>query len=525
MPELHEQEKDHYLVSANGRLGNPPQSAVSEVVRILDLAIGQAPEKGLVIHFHGGLVAREYALNDIAARLAPRYARAGAYPLFFVWESGLKEAILNNRQDLLKDPAFRELVKKVSEWVLKKVSFSGGISFKGTGGRSIDDEDTFRAEYDQWFDGQRDAPPVEDADIAGAPGATARAAAGEPNIDLLASDIEQQLDNDPAFKQAMAEAFNAANPPQVDVSTKGAGTTKRAAVLHLSQDALDEMFPPDVPAAEGQVKTRGFFTWAKVAYFVAKIVIAVVKRFRAGRDHGVYCTIVEEVMRSAFGGLLGAAVWNAMKKDTKDSFDQGPDTCGYLVVQKLKAMEDEGKRFKKITLIGHSTGAIYICNFLDAAKAAGLETPVRVVFLAPAITCERFAAAIHVHEATYLQDFRMFAMHDTRETADQMFRPLYTHSLLYFVSGLLEGSVSPSGRWTGTLDMPLVGMERFFTGKTFDNDASVKRVRSFLNAKPQRMVWSKAAGAGPGLNSDSGRHGDFDNDAPTLTSLEDIIKG
>jgi hypothetical protein len=39
------------------------------------------------------------------------------------------------------------------------------------------------------------------------------------------------------------------------------------------------------------------------------------------------------------------------------------------------------------------------------------------------------------------------------------------------------------------------------------------------------MVWSKAEGAGPGLNSDSQRHGDFDNDEPTLTSLEEIIKG
>lgn len=525
MAELPLQDKDHYLVSANGRLGNPPQSAVSEVTRILELAIQQVPKNGLVLHFHGGLVPRDHALNDIAARLAPRYAKAGAYPLFFVWESGLKEAILNNREDLLRDPAFRELVKKVSEWVLKKVSFNGGVSFRGEGGQSVDDVEAFREEYDQWFDSQRDLPPVEEADIAGNSGATARAAAGEPNIDVLASDIERQLDDDPAFKRAMAEAFNAANPPQVDVSTKGSGTAKRAEVLYLSQHALDEMFPPEVPAAQGQLKTRGFFTWTKVAYFVAKIVIAVVKRFRADRDHGVYCTIVEEVLRSAYGDLIGATVWNAMKDDTKDSFHPGADTCGFLAVQKLKALEAEGKRFEKITLVGHSTGAIYICNFLDAAKTSGLTTPFQVVFLAPAITCKRFAEAIDVHEATYLQEFRMFAMRDAREIADQMLRPLYTHSLLYFVSGLLEGSVTTSGRWEGTLDMPLVGMERFFTAEAFHDDDSVKRVWKFLNAKPQRMVWSKALGEGPGLNSDSQHHGDFDNDGPTLTSLEDIIKG
>src|SRR4051812_28820550 len=100
--------KDNYLVSANGQLGNPPQSAATEVARILDLAMQQAPENGLVLHMHGGLVNREYALNNITAPLTVRYAQASAYPLFFVWESGFKEAVLNNKSDLLKDPAFRE---------------------------------------------------------------------------------------------------------------------------------------------------------------------------------------------------------------------------------------------------------------------------------------------------------------------------------------------------------------------------------------------------------------------------------
>lgn len=527
MPETHlPPNKNNYLVSANGRLGNSPQSAVTEVTRILDLAMQRRPENGLVVHFHGGLVSRDYALNNITAPLTARYAQARAYPLFFVWESGFKEAILNNKKDLLKDPAFRELVKKVSEWVLKKISISGGVSFKGAGGQPIEDEDKFRDEYDRWFDGSRDVPPVEDSDIAGDAGAKTRAAAGEPDIDDLASDIERQLDNDPEFKQAMAEAFNAANPPAVDVSTKGSGTSKRADVLYLSSDALDEMFPPEEEVAppDSKVKTRGVFTWAKVAYFVARIVIAVVKRFRSDRDHGVYCTVIEEVLRRAYGDLIGATVWNAMKKDTLDSFAVGTDTCGFLVVQKLKALENESKCFKKITLVGHSTGAIYICNFLDAAKALGITTPIQVVFLAPALTCQRFAEALDTHETTYLQNFRMFAMRDAREIADQMLKPFYTRSLLYFVSGLLEGNVT-GGRWEGTLDMPLVGMERFFTIGAFGDDAQVQRVWAFLKAKPNRMVWSKAEGAGPGLNSDAQRHGDFDNDEATVKSVEEIIRG
>lgn len=516
---------DHYLVSANGRLGEPPRSSVTEVGRILDMAVSKEPENGLVMHFHGGLVSRDYALNNIAAPLTAIYRdEAKSYPVFFVWESGFKEALLNNKRDLLSDPAFRELVKKVSEWVLKKVSIGGGVSFKGSAGQSIDDEDLFREEYDRWFDDQRDVPPVDESDIAGDSGAKTRAAAGEPDLDDLASQIEKSLDADPKFKEVMQQTYNASSPPDVDVRTKGVGSTKRAERLILSERALDEMFPPEEAAPPGEkVKTRGVFTWAKVALYVARLVIAVVRRFRDDRDHGVYCTIVEEVLRSAYGDLIGAAVWNAMKKDTLDSFSDGTDTCGLLVLQKIKALEDVGKRFKKITLVGHSTGAIYICNLLDAARKLGVMTPVRVVFLAPAVTCERFAAALDAHESTGLTDFRMFAMRDAREIADQMLKPLYTRSLLYFVSGLLEGDVK-QGKWTGTLDMPLVGMERFFTGAAFSDDERVQKVWKFLNAKASRMVWSKAEGAGAGLNSNSEHHGDFDNDEPTRKSLVDIIR-
>lgn len=517
-------DSNHYLVSANGRLGEAPLSKVTDVARILDLAIQQAPENGLVIHFHGGLVSRDYALKDITAPLTSRYKQAKAYPVFFVWESGFKEAIVNNKRDLLEEPAFRELVKKVSEWVLKKVSTTGGVSFRGAGGAAIEDEERFRKEYDLWFDDARDAPPVEDSDIAGDDGAKTRAAAGEPDIDVLANEIETQLDDDPQFKEVMQETFNAANPVDVDVSTKGVGTKKRTGTLLLSSEALDEMFPPEegVTKSDSKVKTRGVFTWATVAYYVAKLVIAVVKRFNSDRDHGVYCTVIEEVLRSAYGDLIGAAIWNTMKKDTLDSFSTATDTCGLLVVQKLTSLEAAGRSFKKITLVGHSTGAIYICNFLDAAKAAGLAAPIQILFLAPAVTCERFGEALDTHESTYMKDFRMFAMRDAREIEDQMLKPLYTRSLLYFVSGLLEGSVF-GGKWKGTLDMPLVGMERFFTVAAFNEDQRVQQVWKFLNAKPHRMVWSKATGAGVGLNCDSQHHGDFDNDEPTLKSLVDII--
>lgn len=509
---------DHYLVSANGLLGKPPQSSIDTVKNNLSKAIAAAPENGLVIHFHGGLNARQYALDNIVLPLSNTYLDAGGYPLFFVWESGFFEAIFNNKDDLLRDPAFRELVKKVSEWVLSKTSIGGVFGFRGADGVPVQDIDRFRKAYDQWFaeDQRQTSPPGENSNDLVASEAKTRA--GKLDEDQLAQEIEQSLDGDPAFKRALTEAYNASVPP-ADIVTKGVGSRKPADILLLSEAALSEMFP-----AGNGFKTRGVFTWFGVAKFVAKLVIAVARRYKDGTDHGLHCTVVEEVLRSAYGDLIGSAVWNQMKKDTQDSFADITDSCGLAVVKELKALEDAGDRFRKLTLVGHSTGAIYICNFLDIAKKLGLKTPIQVVFLAPAVTFARFAEAIDAHHDLRLQAFRMFAMRDALETQDRMLAPLYTRSLLYFVSGLLEGQVAKDGKWSGVIGMPLVGMERFYELSNYAQNTVVTKVKAYLEGSPGRMVWSSVSGANSGLNSSAAKHGDFDNDPSTLESVQTIIR-
>lgn len=510
---------DNFLVSANGRLGDSPRSAITEVARIVDGAQASDPGGGLVIHFHGGLNSRPYALGNIVPPLTAKYKEANAYPLFFVWESSVVESLLNNKYELSRDPAFRELIKKVSEWTLKKVSLSGDISFRGTEGQDIDDIYRLRQEFDQWFDGKTPSPPVPDRQVPSGPSLLTTKAAST-SVDGLTDDILDEIDDDPGFKKAMQEAYNASLGEQ-QVPTKGIGTRQKAAIVLLSDEAKDEMFgtaEADARADMSPVREKGVFTWLAVARFTAKITMAVIKRFRGGTDHGVYCTVVEEVLRSAYGNLVGAGIWNQMKQDTADSFAPGPDLCGTLVVAKLRALEQAGRSFKRITLVGHSTGAIYICNFLDAAQAAGLETPLRVVFLAPAVTYSRFAKAIARHRNAGLAEFRMFAMRDDRESADRMLGVVYTRSLLYFVSGLLEGEALDGG-FTSICDMPVVGMERYLTSAASRDNPDVKAVLDYLDEKPGRSVWSYSMGQAPGLNSDSRKHGDFDNDPATLESV------
>ena len=102
---IQEANPDYYLDSASGafdKADGKTTSSLEDVARILDKAAVDKPENGLVIHFHGGLVSRKYALENIVPPLTEGYlTTAKAYPLFFVWQSGLLETLTNNKAELL----------------------------------------------------------------------------------------------------------------------------------------------------------------------------------------------------------------------------------------------------------------------------------------------------------------------------------------------------------------------------------------------------------------------------------------
>jgi len=501
-------QQDHVLHSRDGKF-EADTSSLTEVARILSSAQSANPAHGLVIHFHGGLVNQKSG-RGIADSLAPKYAAAGAYPLFFVWESGPIESLKNNLSDILADPAFRELVKKVAEWALKKLG--GQVGLKGGPGQAIN-EVQLRKEFDVWFNGASPTPPVtNEGKVAATP--AMKSAAGL-NEEELADEIEAGLDGDPDFQDAIQQLHNAVGGG--GTATKGAGTQDAAKVVLVDDHALKAMFPGTTAT------TKGGLSWFEVAKFVAKVVIKVVQRYSHGRAHGMYCTIVEEVLRNAYLDKIGATVWNQMKKDTLDSFGTHVQCCGAAVAKEIGKLQAAGKTFNKITLVGHSTGAIYICEFLDAAAKAAPQLQFDIVFLAPAVRHDRFAAALATHRSR-IGKFRMFGMSDSVESDDSLVPILYTRSLLYFVSGVLEGHVE-NNAWEGDIDAPIVGMQRYLTDKSLFNAndfPEVEQVRQFLDSVADSAIWSDSS-AGNGLNSLSRKHGDFDNDPPTVDSVAWII--
>lgn len=501
-------QQDHVLHSRDGKF-EQDTSSLSDVVRILGQAQESAPEHGIVIHFDGGLVGQESS-RVIADTLVPRYAQAGAYPLLYVWQSGLIERLKNNLGEILADPAFRELVKKVSEWVLKKIGDEPGL--KGVRGPAVN-EDQLRREFDRWFSGKSAQLPVSNEGKV-LPTLAIKGVAGSRE-DELAEEIEAGLDGDPDFRAAIQKLYDSvAGGAAV---TRAAGAPAVATVALVDEQARAEMF------CWATASSKGELPWIAVAKFVARIVTKVIGRYAQGRAHGMYCTVVEEVLRSAYGDKAGVTLWNQMKKDTADSFGSGSQCCGAAVVRELGKLHAAGRTFKKITLVGHSAGAVHLCEFLDAASVAAAQLKFDVVFLAPALRHERFARVLARHRHR-IAHFRLFGMSDAIESDDVLASVLYPRSLLYFVSGVLEGHVE-GGAWKGDTDAPIVGMQRYLHDTDVFNSRDfpeVEHVRRFLQGIPDSEVWSESS-AGNGRDCLSRRHGDFDSDEATVGSVAWII--
>lgn len=105
---------------------------------------------------------------------------------------------------------------------------------------------------------------------------------------------------------------------------------------------------------------------------------------------------------------------------------------------------------------------------------------------------------------------RMFGMLDENERRDRLVPGIYPRSLLYFVSGVVEGEV----------DMPIIGMQRYLAGAHQYRGDAMGRLRAFLSPAGHAF-WSVANGA-TGLVTDAIRHGDFDNDPTTVRSVQHL---
>lgn len=495
----------HVIHLENGRFSPGTLTNAGHIGPMLNryLANPGGYPSGLVLHFHGGLVSFR-AGAGLAQRLTPEYLQAGAYPVFFVWESGPLETIRNNFSEIANEKIFRKLAGKVLKFVIARL----GSSLGGRGGPP--GAATAEGTLEQWLEAGAEGSPVpfEDVRLTDPAGAARAAAQSDASLQFQ---VQADLELDFGFRQALAEVENGLKPAGDAATSRGAGY-RGATTTRMTEEGLSQL---TTGRDEG---SRGVKSLAKAAVAIVALVRAVVGRMRTGRDHGLYATVVEEVLRRFYIDQLGRTLlWDRMKQDTADAFaadkPAGREPGGTMLLEALKARVQAGQAFPRITLVGHSAGSIYACRFLqhaDAILPAGIGF--HLCLLAPACTFSLFHETMTNHSGR-VKEVRLFAMSDEVERKDAIAGVLYPHSLLYFVSGLLED----------TVDEPLLGMQRYFTGTTVFNGPECQWARGYFQGNGQRTVWS-VVDDGVGRSSASRRHGDFDNDAVTLASLRHLIQ-
>ena len=495
---------DHIIHVENGKLaGDTPATFVRAMAK------QAAASQAVVLHFHGGLVG-EASGRATAARLFPVYEDAGAFPVFFVWESGLLETLQNNLGEIAQEQIFRLLWKRVAKIVLAKMAQDAGLRAAGQL-PLIDAADTERA-IEQSLD--RDATGEDRVD---------QLADAEPAVQLTDEltpaeqlQVEQELQLDAELQIEVAKISNGLRAPediaedQKDRERSATGVRASSRTL-MDPDALDQLVERPQPG------DRGVLSVLKVAKAVVTIAAKVISRMVRHRDHGWHATIIEEILRQFYVGNVGGVIWELMKKDTADCFTADAavfgGTCFLDALAKEMAAQQTSPR---IVLVGHSTGAVFISEFLEcAANALPAAINFGIIFLAPASRFDKTSKTLAAHKAR-IRATRSFGMKDDVEKADRLVPVLYPHSLLYFVSGVVEGGE----------DVPLVGMQRFFDSDHFPaaKFVEVEQVRAYLNGQNHGNVWSTVQNAGAGIDSMSARHGDFDNDLVTLASIRDMIK-
>ncbi|HEY4088736.1 MAG TPA: hypothetical protein VGM43_22555, partial [Bryobacteraceae bacterium] len=484
-----------YIVLKAGKFDTQNAPGEAGLVQVFSEIKETKPER-LVIHFHGGLVDR--ALGETAAaELLPLYTSAGATPLFVIWETGWKEIVEQNIPTIFKEDIFNRLVRRVAQFVKAKADKeTSDDGTRGIGAMELPKEGAIKAEIDKAQNGEE---MFQDAAFDQLPRSTQLTADEQEQI-------QKEIENDKELRTELQQIANARKEPSEEVtrSVTEAGSSETL----MSPEVLEDISP----TATGE---RGLISTVMLAKHVVVIVASVISRLSKGRGHGVYLTIVEEVMREFYIRNVGKFLWDSMKKEVDQAFGFAADSGGAAFVRHFKDMWDAGVR-PTVTLIGHSAGSIYVARLLkelDHALEAYPEAKVNVVLIAPAVTFTEYADALR-SAGKRIAGLRIFGMSDSIEREDRIAKALYPASLLYFVSGVLEES----------RDEPLVGMQRYYdkpyTGPGFE---AVEYARNFSCMKRQfSAVWSDIT-QGPGCNSDMRSHGGWVQSAATKASVMEII--
>lgn len=501
----------HYRVSQNGRYQRHEGDSLAELFKTLEES-GAGPAQ-VLIHAHGGLVPEAKGL-EIARFLAEPTAFGALHaPLIFpVWRTGLEDAFPDYLRKLIQKPALRDILRKLFDWAIDHYGVAGDGS-RGTGALSTGERNAFFQSL------EREAPA---SDPAARPGI-------EVEIDdALLTKVAGDDDAERTLKRRVEESERVrgvavAIEGQRDATARGGLTAEQIAAAQAFRQALspdldkeieEELVARDAPGARGTIGATLLLLFSRRAMKAAR---ACLKRWRTGRGHGLWPTVVEEMARAFLIGEAGADLWWEMKDDARRQFEPGGD--GQTLLRELASLRARLKargRTLSLALTGHSAGSIFHSHFLLAlaTEPALRDLPVDLVLMAPAVDLELFAQAYAAGTAGGLRSTRIYTMSDACEKEDALVGALYPRSLLYLISGVLE---------SGEPDDLLLGMERSLT---LDDAHLTPKERARRDGLKALMALDGALtyattkeDAVEGRRSQARSHGAFDRDPPTIASV------
>ena len=135
-----------------------------------------------------------------------------------------------------------------------------------------------------------------------------------------------------------------------------------------------------------------------------------------GHGHGLYTTVIEEIYIAIGIDRFCRRLWEQMKTDIDLAFDADPRAGGTVFLEKLKKAWTELPNLR-VTLIGHSAGAIYVQRFieaLDQSFGSRSQQTVEVITLAAAMSFERMVQGLAPLQRR-LSAVRVFGLSDRRE--------------------------------------------------------------------------------------------------------------
>lgn len=474
-------------------------------------------QKSLALFFHGGLVDKASGMQNAQQLFGPYSAQSdsndkggNAYPYFFVWESGLLETLQHNLPGIVAETIFERLRDIVGSKARAVLTGSPANEIQAVSLRA----------------------PTADDQI---PGPLPNAQASQNDID----DVQRAVENDPFINAEKRRIAQTARPVRQALA-ESLDTTPRAVrtspVTLLSPEIVNAIAAEEAHKDAITPKSSDLLwnpiSLGSLALGAGKVLVRIVQRYATGRNHNFHNTVMEEIFRQFYVANIGWAIWNEMKLETTEAFQgDAQRNVGTTMIQELVQLYESGENGKnaRVTLLGHSTGAVYICNFLAAIAAALQDKDYAnriqfdVIFMAPAVRVDVLANTLASY-GMLIRNFRSFEMSDIFESSEillqlnnaspavnALFAQIYTSSLLYFISGVLEDDDD---------DTPIDGMQRFFEGTGAFAAGKIAAIDSVQEAysrfKGPAIVYSDTSEDNPqpplGQRCTSYHHGGFPSD-------------